>query len=480
MKVLIISAIIITIVFLAGYKHIVFHSSRRNLALLLLLYLGVVVLSAIYMIFIINAFQFGMDQLHDSPTEDSILFIHWYVWICRVCSLISGLTWNLLFYDFIYFNYLDSLRISGMCVLGLVGVTILSLLVISLCVVHREKDRFLLEPAGENPYKLVYKVTKFVYHHKVPLRRSAFTYCTEELPSRMDVGKRKFGGPFTTQQVEDVKAFWGILKVVLSIGPAFLFQAVTQSVLPAFAKHDHLYFSIDTGHPRQLHLESVPRHIIISNGLLSPFLVTISIPFYLCFIRPHFRHHIPGALKRMGLAMVVMVMSLICTFVMDAVIHVRDERERCMFEGYVESDFQITHINGSSDTFPEPPLYQNMYFFISQHVLSAVTNMLLDIAVLEFICSQSPYSMKGLLLGIVFSVRSFSQGIALASIIPFGAVWKIHSLSCGSGFYVVNIVLGLAALLMYSHFAQRYKYREVNEPSHEYRYAEDHYSNLPA
>jgi hypothetical protein len=83
-----------------------------------------------------------------------------------------------------------------------------------------------------------------------------------------------------------------------------------------------------------------------------------------------------------------------------------------------------------------------------------------------------------LLLEIVFSVRSFSQGIALASIIPFGAVWKIHSLSCGSE--VVNIVLGLAALLVYSHFAQRYKYREVNEPSHEYRYAEDHYSNLPA
>ena len=36
---------------------------------------GVMVFVTVYVIFIINAFQFGMDQLHDSPTEDSILFI---------------------------------------------------------------------------------------------------------------------------------------------------------------------------------------------------------------------------------------------------------------------------------------------------------------------------------------------------------------------------------------------------------------------
>ena len=31
--------------------------------------------------FTANVVQFGMDQLHDSPAEDSTLFIHWYVWI---------------------------------------------------------------------------------------------------------------------------------------------------------------------------------------------------------------------------------------------------------------------------------------------------------------------------------------------------------------------------------------------------------------
>ena len=27
-----------------------------------------------------NVIQYGMDQLHDTPTEDSIPYVHWYVW----------------------------------------------------------------------------------------------------------------------------------------------------------------------------------------------------------------------------------------------------------------------------------------------------------------------------------------------------------------------------------------------------------------
>ena len=336
---------------------------------------------------------------------------------------------------------------------------------------------FLLEPAGVNPYKLVYKVTKFVYQYKVPLRRSAFTYCTEELPSRMDVGKHKYGGPYTTKQVEDVKAFWGILKVVLSIGPAFLLQTVTQSVLPAFAKHDNIFLQEDNSSAmHEVHLEGVARYIFISNGLLSPLLVVICIPLYLCLIRPHIRYHVPGMLKRIGLSIVIIILSLICTFVMDLVVHLRNtESAGCMFKGYTGTKIKDQPM---VNNFPAHPLYQNVYFFASQHVLSAVANMLLDIAVLEFVCSQSPYCMKGLLLGIFFSVKSLFHGIALTSILPFGAWWNIRSLHCGSGFYLMNIIIGLLELILYSCVSKRYKYRELNEPSNEYRYAENYYSNI--
>ena len=435
------------------------------------------IMVTVYVMFIINAIQFGMDQLHDSTTEDSILYIHWYVWTYYICSLISQISWNFLLYDRYYFyNYDDIVRISGYCLTSLTFIIILLLLTVSLCVVHHRKLWFLLEPAGVNPYKLVYRVVKFAYQHKVPLRRSAFTYCDEESPTRLDVGKHKYGGTFTTKQVEDVKAFWGILKVLITIGPAFLLQTVMKSLPPLFAKHGNTFLN-RTAH-QEIHLEGITRHILISNGLLSPLLVVICIPLYLCWIRPHITYYIPGMLKRIRIALVVMVLSLICTFVMDVVVHVNNtEYAHCIFGDLTKLTDAYKFVKAND--FPSsPPLYQNVYFFTTQHVLSALADMLFDIAVLEFICSQSPYSMKGLLLGIFFSVRSLFQGIAVVSIVPFGTVWKIESLSCGSGFYTMYIVIGLLEFVVFSCVSKRYRYRNVNEPSNEYRYAEEYYSNI--
>ena len=450
----------------ANNKYIVFISI--SVALL--------VVVTFYVVFMINAIQFGMDQLHDSTTEDSILYIHWYVWTYYICSLISQISWNFLLYDRYFYNYDKIVRISGYCLTSLTFLIILLLLTVSLCVVHYRKVWFLLEPAGVNPYKLVYRVVKFAYQHKVPLRRSAFTYCDEESPTRLDVGKHKFGGTFTTKQVEDVKAFWGILKVIITIGPAFLLKTVMQSLLPLFAKHGNTFLN-RTAH-QEIHLEGGARYILISNGLLSPLLVVICIPLYLCWIRPHITYYIPGMLKRIQIALVVMVLSLICTFVMDVVVHVNNtEYAHCIFGDLTKLTDAYKFVEAND--FPSsPPLYQNVYFFTTQHVLSALADMLFDIAVLEFICSQSPYSMKGLLLGIFFSVRSLFQGIAAVSIVPFGTVWKIESLSCGSGFYAMYIVIGLLEFVVFSCVSKRYRYRNVNEPSNEYRYAEEYYSNI--
>ena len=446
----------------------------------ILAYLGI--FAVVDMVFIVNGIQFGMDQLHASPTEDSILYIHWYVWIYYTCSLITEILWNLMLYDSWDFNRIKVhyAQISGLCLAAFVFMTIILLLIVSLCVVHYRKVWYLFEPAGVNPYKLVYKVVRFSYQHKVPLRRSAFTYCDEESQTRLDVGKHKYGGPFTTKQVEDVKAFWGILKVLISIGPAFLLQTVMQSLLPLFAKHGNIFRPNpnSTGHLDEVHLEGITRYILISNGLLSPLLVVICIPFYLCWIRQRILYHIPGMLRRIGLAILLMTISLSSTFLMDVMVHVNNtENSGCMFKTFTklyptDSDF-IPY------AFLSPPLYQNTYFFISQHVLSALADMLLDIAVLEFICSQSPYSMKGLLLGIFFSIRSLFQGVAIVSVIPFGTVWNIKSLSCGSGFYAMYTVIGLFEFVLFSCVSKRYKYRDMNEPTNEYRYAEEYYSNIP-
>ena len=74
------------------------------------------------------------------------------------------------------------------------------------------------EPPLKYSFKLIYKVIKFAILTKHPRCRSAFTYCEDELPSRIDFGKSKYGGPFTTEQVEDVKTLLRLLPLISIFG----------------------------------------------------------------------------------------------------------------------------------------------------------------------------------------------------------------------------------------------------------------------
>jgi hypothetical protein len=79
---------------------------------------------------------------------------------------------------------------------------------------------------------LIYKVIKFAIVTKHPRCRSAFTYCEDELPSRIDFGKSKYGGPFTTEQVEDVKTLLRLLPLISIFGmiASLLVAAITLRV----------------------------------------------------------------------------------------------------------------------------------------------------------------------------------------------------------------------------------------------------------
>ena len=80
-----------------------------------------------------------------------------------------------------------------------------------------DKKYLVIDRTGQHPLKLIYTVLKYSWKHKVPERRSAFTYWEEHIPARIDLGKSKYGGPFTTEEVEDTKTFLRILLLLLSL-----------------------------------------------------------------------------------------------------------------------------------------------------------------------------------------------------------------------------------------------------------------------
>ena len=413
--------------------------------------------------FTANVVQFGMDQLHDSPGEDRTLFIHWYVWTYYASILADQLAWNLMFvfpynFGFTYYNNI------GYSLLALIFLLIIVVLPVTLCLARRRRRWFLIEPGQYNPYKLVYRVTRFAHQHKIPVHRSAFTYCEDEVPRGLDLGKEKYGGPFTTEQVEDVKAFYGILKVLFSFGVVFFLDYAASSVLPLFALHTTPYKSY---HDDYDYDEPLIGMIVLRNGLLSPLLIVICIPLYLCLLRPYISRYVPGMLKRMGLGIVLALFSLVSTFSMDTMAHWKDQKNSsCMFfSDFFEENMYIAHPTQSSA------------YLIIQLTLSALSRMLIYTGVFEFICSQSPHSMKGLLIGVLYAIRGLYQLIAALLTLPFIVLVDRFHPSCGFYFYLVNVVIGLVAVLVYVWVAKRYRYRVRDELCNVHQYAEEYYSN---
>ena len=74
------------------------------------------------------------------------------------------------------------------------------------------------EPVTQNQLKLIYEVLRYAVKNKYPRMRSAFTYWEDRPYSRIDLGKRKYGGPLTTKLVEDVKTFFQFLAILFCNG----------------------------------------------------------------------------------------------------------------------------------------------------------------------------------------------------------------------------------------------------------------------
>ncbi len=161
---------------------------------------------------LVTALQLGLDQMPDASSANITSFIAWFVF-----SMALG-TWILdssirVFSCFIYRQTPSAIFWTQE--FSLVPVIAMSVLCCSLFLIAPKW--LTIEPNCPQSLKTIYRVLKFAAKHKAPLNRSALTYWEEDIPSRMDLGKSRYGGPFTTEEVEDVKTFFKILIISLPI-----------------------------------------------------------------------------------------------------------------------------------------------------------------------------------------------------------------------------------------------------------------------
>jgi peptide/histidine transporter 3/4 len=407
-----------------------------------------------------NVIQFGLDQLHDAQTEHLILFIHWYVLLSYVgTELIKTSISSINLWSICYFqtNPTFAVFVWIVTIPSAFAVICSFLLLLSLCVIFRKChtwSNFLSDSGSKNPYKLVYKVISFSREHSYPIRRSAFTYCEDELPSGLDLGKEKYGGPFTTEQVEDVKAFVGIFTVLLAFGPLFAVERSINFLLQLFIRH---LFG-----PLYLCSES------FINTAFPSLIVVVLLVFYAVFVLPLVQNYIPSMLKRIGLGMMLMLTPILCFFILDTTGHATTMSNTCF-------------LLGPSNNTEEELLNIGFGILIIPITVSICGSMIFYIAIFEFLYSQSPHSMKGLMIGTFFAIRGIFQMLGILVILfPFLG-WKSSASpfpSCGFVYNLICIIIVFFGMVAFVWIAKRYQHRQRDEPDNVYRYAEEYYEKL--
>ena len=396
-----------------------------------------------------NFIQFGIDQLADAPSEYLGLFVHWVEWFTMIGTAFAHIIFSLLR------HCLDNHTIDN--IVASVPILYLILLIAMVTFTCWKRHWFNIEPARSNPYKMVIKVLNFVRKHGSPAQRSAFTYCDDELPSRLDFAKERYGGPFTSEQVEDVRTFLRILVILLAQGPIFALEVPVGPLLPIFFRHV-------IKPPARNETACSAKEVMFDSESLKSIATVILFPLYVWLIYSVLRRCIPKTFTRIRAGIIVLVSGLVCMFFLDLLAHILYHKHhkygvKCMFK-----ELRRKHYNRHLDL----PWPVNLApGFLTQAGITVIIT-----TTFEFISAQSPYSMKGLLIGVMFAVRGIFQLLFSTAILVFSLkkIWgtqrmKHHTppiFNCGFGYLLFTCIVGLTGLILFSLAVKRYRYRERN------------------
>ena len=424
-----------------------------------------------------TAIQFGMDQMLEANSDELSTFIHWYYWSCNVGRLlvVSCATVLLLIYsqciikldlqnatDLYSDLYPYYFTITTTYVLIVLGLQLVCACV-GLFLLIGSKKYLNINRTGEHPLKLIYGVLKYAWKHKCPEHRSAFTYWEEDIPPRIDLGKSKYGGPFTTEEVEDTKTFFSILLLLLT--------------LVGFHLSAHGYSIAD-----QLMQEQCPSMVVLAilgdPMQLTFFTVLLGVPQYQ-LIKHLYKGDFPNMLQRMGL-------GLFCCFlksVIEICIQVtmtggrqcnhfdKNTRDSCYFVTVeLNIDNICTTISNASDNLfscdqNDPPFI----LLVIPHVLQGLSFLLVFMTALQFICAQAPLRLKGLLIGVWYAFLAINY-----LLIESSELYTIAKTTWIS-FHSVKTFLILISLIVYVCVAKRYQYRLRDEVVNEQYLIEEIY-----
>ena len=391
-------------------------------------------------------FTFGMDQIKHPSSDELSSYIFWWVFV-EVLSLAIG---SAVFIS--PTQYFDHGLIVFTFTNAAVGLMIAIFLIINKC---HFAPLYSDDQVGAHSYKQVAEVIRFAALNKYPLNRSAWTYCEDEKITRLDLGKIRYGGPFTTEQVENVKT---LIRLLLIIGAccasSFGFLAASNlNIINLFLQH--------------MQWNSVV--LKLSLFYCPDIVVLVLIPLFEALLFPCVRRWFPSILKRLGLTIILSLMATSSFIVIGDLID-RGE-DTCMFQDVLNSTFNESAFIQTDE---------NGYMLLIPLVINSIAFALFRCTTLELIVAQSPGAFTILLIGLLYTMKGIRDFAFEMLILIFKIAYHAlpeSLLSCGTIFYLIALSIGICGLVLYCISAKTYKYRRRDDITvNEHMYAEEYFS----
>ena len=351
-------------------------------------------------LFTANIIQYIIDQLVGASADELNTVIYWHCAASPLKSILLS-----------FVNCFDTYKYLNLIMFILSGVAVSLVLVSHSFFKHKLENISLIK----NPITLIVRVLCYARKHKYPENRSALTYWEEDDPSRIDLGKDKYGGPFTIEEVEDVKTVFRIM-------PLFI------AVIGYLLNEEHYYHFSNNDTSFVACLQS--NDVLYNAGSLLLLLI------YLYLFRVFFYKCIPNMLRRMSIGLIFALLSRIPIML---------------------------------------PLLSNTWKDFIFQILFALSYILVNPVSLELTVAQAPVQYRGVMVGLWYASRQIGATLRICLSLMFHC--EHHVICSNFYYYVTKVVLLVMILIVFVLLARCYKYRVRENDVNIYHIVQRTYQN---
>ena len=387
-----------------------------------------VLMGAGFGMFQANIIQFGIDQLSEASSTDIVSFIIWYTLTLFVCGI--------------------TMQFSGHCSMHYVLIILVAVFVtLALCSNSLFSHWLMKEQLITNPLPLIWKTVQYTIQNKCKWKR-IFTLGHRGVLYRLNVAKTMYGGPFTSEQVEDVKTFFRVLVVIA------IFSIVCSGI-PATSNVVAVLEPNLRDWPVKNDLSTCYKKLSISYAQY--IVVVLVILVYQIIIRWICHKWIPKVSITTNILVSIFFFfaGIMILLGMESASYYEQFKlnqtvNKCDFQNKIN----FPEIESYWITFPQIAIVFSSFMFL----LSGI----------EFICAQAPFNMKGLLLGIGYALYGLGSLVQSAMSLPFlhnYSIWDKAPLTCGIWYFIIQGVIVLVGFIVVVIVIKTYRRRSrINMP----------------